>query len=128
MSETSIAHVIQNILEQCDRTVISIGPVEGHFLSTKQFAVLEECVDDLLKLGQELDTPSSSAVTQPSSEEGAVRARRLQLTHEVKRKQLALVSLPAEAKTGVNDEIGKLLSERAKLDKLIKKFDAVSLD
>jgi len=77
MSDESIAHTIRDILKQCNSTVISIGHTEGHFLSSKQFAVLEECADTLENLESVagVDTPTTSAITQASSEEDGFRAR-----------------------------------------------------
>lgn len=94
MSDESIAHTIRNILKQCNSTVISIGHTEGHFLSSKQFAVLEECADTLENLESVagVDTPTTSAITQASSEENGFRARRLELARELKQKQIRLTA------------------------------------
>lgn len=129
MSSESIAHTIRNILEQCNATTISIGHTEGHFLSSKQFAVLEECADTLESLESVagIDTPSSSAITQASTEEDGVRSRRLQLAREIKQKQIQLTAASSGNRSAINQDIGKLLSERAKLDKLIKQFDTATL-
>jgi len=129
MSDNSIAHTIRNILAQCNSTTISIGHTEGHFLSSKQFAVLEECADTLESLESVagVDTPSSSAITQASTEEDGVRSRRLQLAREIKQKQIQLTAASPGNRSQINLDIGKLLSERAKLDKLIKQFDAATI-
>jgi len=129
MSSESIAHTIRNILEQCNSTTISIGHTEGHFLSSKQFAVLEECADTLESLESVagIDTPSSSAITQASTEEDGVRSRRLQLAREIKQKQIQLIAASPSNRSQINLDIGKLLSERAKLDKLIKQFDTATI-
>lgn len=129
MSDESIAHTIRNILRQCNSTTISIGHTEGHFLSSKQFAVLEECADTLESLESVagIDTPTSSAITQASTEEDGVRARRLQLAREIKQKQIKLTAAAPGDRSAINQDIGKLLSERAKLDKLIKQFDTATI-
>jgi len=129
MSDESIAHTIRNILTQCNSTVISIGHTEGHFLSSKQFAVLEECADTLESLESVagVHTPTSSAITQASSEEDGFRARRLELARELKQKQIRLTAAPPGDRSQINLEIGKLLSERARLDKLIKQFDVTTI-
>lgn len=125
MSNESIAHTIRNILEQCNSTTISIGHTEGHFLSSRQFAVLDECADTLESLESVagVDTPSTSSITQASTEEDGVRSRRLQLAREIKQKQIQLTAASPGNRSQINLDIGKLLSERAKLDKLIKQFD-----
>lgn len=129
MSNESIAHTIRNILEQCNSTTISIGHTEGHFLSSKQFAVLEECADTLESLESVagIDTPSSSAITQATTEEDGIRARRLQLAREIKQKQIQLTAATPGDRSQINLEIGKLLSERSKLDKLIKQLDSATI-
>jgi len=129
MTENSTINIIKNILAQCNSTVISIGHTEGHFLSSKQLVVLKECVDDLTDLESvaDIDTPSSSQITEASTEEDAVRARRLQLAREIRNKQLQLASTSAANRSEINLDIGKLLSERARLDKLIKQFDTIAI-
>lgn len=129
MSDESIAHTIRNILKQCNSTTIAIGHTEGHFLSSKQFAVLEECADSLENFESVagIDTPTTSAITQASSEEDGFRARRLELARELKQKQVRLTAAAPGDRSQINLEIGKLLSERAKLDKLIKQFDAATI-
>jgi hypothetical protein len=128
MSDESIAHTIRNILAQCNSTVITIGQVEGHYLSSRQFAVLEECADTLenLETIAGIDTPTSSQITAASSEEDGIRARRLEVSRLVKRKQIELTAAKPTKREAINLEVGKLLSERAKLDRLIKQFDTAT--
>lgn len=129
MSDESVAHIIRNILKQCDSTTISIGHTEGHFLSSRQFALLHKCADALedLESVAGVNTPTTSIITQAPSEEDGVRARRLELVRELKQKQITLIAAPSGDRSQINLEIGKLLSERAKLDKLIKQFDATTI-
>lgn len=128
-TESRIANTIRNILKQVNSTTISAGKLEGHFVSTAQVAVLEECADTLENLESVagVNTPTSSQVTRAASEEDAIRTRRLQVAHELKQKQVQLALATASDRTAVNNELGKLLSERARLDKLIKRLDAVNL-
>lgn len=129
MSQESIAHTIRNILAQCNNTSISIGHTEGHYISTRQVAVLEECADLLeeLKSVAGIDTPATSVVTEHQSEESSFRARRLELAEELKKKQIALVVATPVRRPQINQEIGQLLSERAKLDKLIRQVESLNL-
>lgn len=129
MSDNSIAHTIRNILTQCNSTTVNIGHLEGHFISSKQIAVLEECADTLesLEVDRDINTPSTSEVTAASTEEDGVRARRLQVAREIKQKQIQLVAALPGNRSVINNEIGKLLSERARLDKLIKQFDTATI-
>lgn len=129
MSDESIAHTIRNILSQCNSTTISIGHTEGHFLSSKQFAVLEECADTLENLESVagIDTPVSSAITQASTEEDGIRARRLEIARELKQKRIRLAFSAPGDRPQINLELGKLLSERAKLDKIIRQLDSATI-
>jgi len=123
-----IAHIIQNILKQCSTTTISIGHTEGHFLSAKQLTILAECADSLeaLESAIGINTPTSSAQGQNPTEEHVIRARRSQVAQEIKQKQIQLSTAAIAEKPQLNLDLGKLLSERAKLDKLIKQFEATA--
>lgn len=127
--ELSVAHTIRNILQQVNSTTISIGHSEGHFISTRQVAVLEDCADSLehLESVAGIDTPTTSQITQATTEEDGVRARQLQLAREIKAKRIRLTaSIPAN-RSSINTEINQLLSEQAKLAKLIKQFETATL-
>jgi len=128
-AEGNISNKIRSILHQVNSTVISIGNHDGHFISTAQLAVLEECADDLDKFESTVgvNTPTTSEAAQDCTEEGAVRVRRAEVAREIKRKELLLATSGKSAKPTINLELGKLYSERAKLDRLIKVFDAQAI-
>jgi hypothetical protein len=128
-TESSIANTIRNIIQQFNSTTITIGHYEGHFISTAQAAVLESCADSLehLESVAGIDTPTTSQITAASNEEDGVRARRLEVAREIKKKQITLTKAISSQRPTINLEIGKLLSERAKLDKLIAQFDASTI-
>jgi len=128
MSHGNITHTIVNILDQCDLTTISIGHAEGHFISTKQVAVLRECAASLESADDvTVDTPATTQVSASTSLEDQVKGRLLEVTTLIKRRQLELANAQSVEKPSINLELGKLWSERAKLDKLSKQFDALTL-
>lgn len=128
-AQSSQANIIRNILQQVNGTIINIGHIEGHYISIAQVAVLEEVADHLEQLEEvsAIDTPSSSQVTEAATEEDGVRVKRLQLAREIKQKQIQLAAAPKGQKPVINQDLGKLLSERARLDKLIKQFETATL-
>lgn len=127
MSTAGIANKIQNVLTQCDTTVINIGQIDGHFLSSKQFAVLEECVRELSVIKSQTASASSStsAATLPN-DEFAIRGRRAQLKKLINQKHIDIAAASTSDRSDLNLDLGRLLSERAKLDKLIKQLDSTS--
>lgn len=128
-AESSEANIIRNILQQVNGTIVSIGHFEGHAISSAQVAVLEGVADRLEQLEEiaAVDTPSSSQITQATTEEDGTRAARLQIAREIKRKQIELAAAPKANRPVINQDIGKLLSERARLDRLIKQFETATL-
>jgi hypothetical protein len=123
----SISNQIRNILAQVNNTTVSIGRQEGHYISSAQVAVLSACADKLesLETLPVIDTPSSSIVVPASSEEDVIRAQRAELARIIKRKTIELSSADKSHKPSLNLELGKLYSERARLDKLIKDIDSL---
>jgi len=126
MSQDSIAHTILNILEQCNSTTISIGQAEGHFISSKQLVVLRECAESLETFDTcSIDTPTSTIATASTPLEVQVKGRFQEVTSAIKRRQLEIANAKPADKSAINIELNKLWSERAKLDKLIKQFEAL---
>jgi len=124
MASESIANKISNILTQCDSTTISIGHTEGHFLSSKQLSVLQGCVESLreLDLAKAVSAPTFVIDDPSAAAESEIRARRLQVSGELKYTQALQALAAPEDRSKLNLDIGRLLSERAKLDKLIAQF------
>jgi len=126
MSNSGNINTILAILKQCADTTILIGKTEGHFLSDKQLSTLNRCVATLeIENRFETDTPEDTEVLELSSEEDITRNRRLEVSKQLKTTLLLLTHATPEQKVELNLVQGKLLSERAKLDKLIKQFDSL---
>lgn len=127
----AIANTIRNIIAQINHnSSIRLDHFEGRFISERQIAVLEECCDQLEQLESVagIDTPTSSQITAASSAEDGIVARRLALTKDIKKKQTELAFAARDKKSNINKEIGALLSERAKVDKLLKQIQEISFE
>jgi len=127
MSNHNIANTIDNILNQSEKTSISIGKVIGHYLSQGQLIALRECVEHLRVLESAAALTTSTAVVSDHEEEYLVHAQRATVAKAIRAKQAAVTSASGADRPTLNLELGKLLSERAKLDKLIKKFGDASV-
>lgn len=130
MSDEGLAHTIRNILEQCNSTTIKIGNTEGHFISQKQLAVLEECADSLeggVTISG-LDTPESSvSIPQPTGGD-TLQTKLSQLALEIQNLRLRAASAEATERVEINLALGQLLSKKAKLDKLVRQLHEVRLN
>jgi len=129
MSDEGLANTIRNILAQCNSTTIKIAKTEGHFISEKQLAVLEE-VADSLEGGvtiSGLDTPESSISVPVSTGTDTLQAKLEALSSEIKALQIRAASAEATERVEINLELGQLLSKKAKLDKLVRQLHAVRI-
>lgn len=137
-SDKAIAHQLLNVIKQVRTTKIEIGHTEGHFVSEKQLAVIENCAESLdADCSSTLDTPFSSEYAEsfieeeidtPVKLESSTRARRLEVSAQIKKKRKELALTPPSRKGLINSDIGQLLSERARLDKAIKDFEDINFE
>lgn len=125
MSNESISHVILNILEQVQTTTISIGSTEGHFLSQKQFSVLQDCAQKLAgsALPARTSTPDSGSSSASDDTERTIQTQELAISRALSIKQLQLSTASPEDKPALNLEISELLTRRAELDRLVKQLN-----
>lgn len=123
-SANSISNIIRNIVAQVQDTTIIIGKIEGSFVSERQIAVLLDCAERLEIFDLEtLDTPTDSVIAEEVNVEAETRARRKLVADQIKSITAQISAADPTKRIHLNLDLGKLLSERAKLDKLIKQFD-----
>jgi len=135
-----IPNEIKNVLGQIKTTGFNTGHLSGHLISQAQFEFLEDCVsrletidksrlhniaesnlsEDFLTLRL---TPDPSVNDTVADEEHEARAQRQIIKRDIQRKQIELSKAKKEDRSSINNEIGKLLSKRSKIDRLLKSIE-----
>lgn len=96
---------IQKIIAAIQDTHINIGETVGHFITSDQIqGLLEQFFASQIEVEDTEDT---------------VRARRHEVVREIKALTIKQAKAPATERSSINLQIGALLSERAKIDKLL---------
>lgn len=119
-SQGNKTHTILNILAQVKETRLSVGTFDGYAISKRQVVAIEEALEELISV----NTPEAS---EAGGEEDSLRVRRVQVASEIRHKNIQIAAASPEERSALNLQLGKLLSERARIDKLLTRLDSLSL-
>jgi len=109
MDSQSPANTIRSILSQVQTTDIDIGSHTGHFISSNQV----QAILNALELGH--------SKVAPPTEVALLLERARENNRQIQEKQIELERAPKKERARVNEELGELLSQRARIDKAVAK-------
>lgn len=126
--ESGIVNTIENIFDQVGNTTIDTGKSEGHYISSAQFGTLRESVDSLVAIARTAtaEESSPSKASTPSTVSLA-KGREPLLQEQLRVKEIELSAATPANRVRLNEELGQLKSERARIVGLTRRVEDIDL-
>lgn len=127
-STNDLRRAIEHQLSQCEENRIEIGDKIGHFISQRQIALIRQLLEDnRLDVSEEVlggislgKQRAHSPDISPS--EQRLRAERRSVAKDIRDKESELESAPRHRRALLNEQLGALLSRRARIDKSLREY------
>lgn len=127
-STIDLRRAIEHQLAQCEENRIEIGDKVGHFISQRQVSLIRQLLEDnRLDISEELlggislGKQRARSPAAPSIEQ-RLRAERRSVIKDIQDKEVELDSAPRHRRTVLNEQLGGLLSRKARIEKSLRDF------